>query len=663
MSDIPYELLALMQQAGLVGDPEITKMIEIYLVTHDKHLYKTIKDLLMIKASSIIASQDTFIPYPPADVIQGPVAIGKVVPTGAAVGIFLAELNRGMLICGSPGSGKTNLIELMAPQVAALGIKIFIVDVKQDYLSLLSAIPDLVILDLQTLRFNPLEVPKGADPNRHAQLVSSVYRKSTGVVIAGESTFYQGLLNLYEKYGVFENKDVFPSLIDLWKAEESNKEKPFSDRGRARNREVMRLETVCKACGDSINCSTGISCESILNSNVLLLVDRLNPDVRSFLVGCILISLIEFRMAKGERGMGLLNWLCIDEGKSLMPVQEERQINQGVPTFTEFLLGSRDFGFGSCVTDHMPTFLGAGIKAGSHIKLILNLSRGQDLEDMAKSMGLSRDQLQQSFHLGEHQGILKLGGGRWSYPVRVELQPSGLDRTISLDEAKRRCQAAVDHVQESVTPRVPLPQQAEIKLEAEMDVFLKHVHEHPLLPMKERLAQVNLGKRKAYLVKERLIAEGYINTIFVRPGPGRPIALLELLQKGRERLVQMGVKVQGDRGSLRHSFWVEQARQFFTTEGFNVEKEAPLAAVSGIVFPDLLLLNAKGKRIAVEVELSDHGLKNIFKLLPVVDEIFLVIEDERLREKLLREARESLSNEDFNRLKFFRTQELIPHKG
>ncbi|MBI1744333.1 hypothetical protein HYR54_14890 [Candidatus Acetothermia bacterium] len=654
------ELRQLAKDAGRSNDVEILALIEAVAITGKKELFERAKQMLIFSAAGQTARRDVWFPYPSAGEIDGDVTFGTVMGNGVPVRVRASELVRGMLVTGAPGTGKTTLTEVMAPQVAKLpNANVFLIDTKRDFLGLIQPITNLVVCDLESLKYNPFEVPDGVNPNHHAQVISAIYRKAMGVIHAGEGTFYQGVYELYDRYGVLQNKGVYPTLLDLLDQEKAKKGNPYGDEARARGREIMRLQTLCLALGETINCSKGMNLAELLSSNILLLVEGLNADVRSWLVGSLLVSMMEYRMANGQRGQGLRNWIVIDEGKSLMPANEEKKITQGTPTFTEFLLGAREWGLAALVTEHMPEALGSGIKAGSFIKLMLTLGRGTDVLDMAYAMGLNRDQIQECYQLDNYQGILKLSG-RWVHPVKIQLHPSGMNRSVTLEEAKQHSQERLNHLLREVQARVPMTPNAQEKEEKtlDMDILLKHVCEHPFLSMKERFAKVGMAKSKTFKLIERLENEGYIQPLFIRVGRGRPIALLQLTEKGRQHMEQKGVFPPRFRGGLKHAFWVETAKRFFEAQGFKAEKEAPLNDGNNIVFPDLLLFG-NDRRLAVEIEISDHGIKNVNKLLTLVDEIYVITEDSELKQKLMAEARKELMTDDFNRTHFMLAQELI----
>lgn len=626
-------LLELVELSGRASDEELLETIELALLAGNRPFLRSLSRLLQREAARQLVRQDPYFPYPPSDVIDGPIKVGRVIQTGDTFGLYPEELNRGLLICGSPGTGKSNLVELLIPQIIKV-CKVFIADMKRDYIPLANVIPDILVMDISDLRFNPLEVPEGVDPNRHAQVVSNIYRKSLAVLTAGEGALYHSICKLYEILGVNNDSEEFPNLFDLLDYEKKRKFRPFGPESQAREREINRLLTITLALGETINCSRGFSIEKLLGNNIVLLLDRLNPEIRSFILGCILTSMYSYRISNGQKSP-LRNIIVIDDCKSLLSIQEERRINQGVPTFTEFLTQSREFGFGHILTDHMPTFLASAAKAASHVKIMMPLGRGEDYWDMARCMGLDQEQLKSAYNLAEHEAIIKLGG-RWAEPFKVEIFPSQVNRNISLEEIDNK--GMLDWLMEEVRPRAEVLKgwmdQRDEEGEGLLFRLLSFIYENPELSVTERVHRLGWSTKRELKLREELMNRGYIDEVKVMPGRvGREPSLYEVTAKGKEWLEQKGYKLRPreGRGGPLHRYFVAQIRQHFERAGAEVRAEVKV----GDVWTDLLIRLPGGERQAVQCcvanEIEDE-LRNLRRLAEVdwLDGLIFVAMDKRV---------------------------------
>ena len=635
------QLMELVRLSGHEDDEELLQAIEMALIAGNRPFLRSLARFLRAEAAKQVVREDVFFPYPRAEVIDGPIKVGKVVQTGNIFGLYPEELNRGLLVCGSPGTGKSNLVELLIPQAIKF-CKVFIADMKRDYIPLAKVIPDLFVMDISELRFNPLEVPEGVEPNRHAQLVSNIYRKSMGVMTAGEGVLYHSIYQLYEIFGVNRGSKEFPNLFDLLEYEKKRKVRPFGPEAQAREREINRLLTITLALGDTINCSRGMSIKKLLNNNIVLLLDRLNPEIRSFILGCILISMYSYCISHGRKA-SLRNLIVIDDCKSLVPIQEERRIHQGVPTFTEFLTQSREFGFGHILTDHLPTFLSSAVKAASYAKIMMPLGRGEDYLDMASSMGLSREQLRSAYGLGEHEAIVKLAG-RWTKPFKIEIFPSNIDRNVRLEWIRDK--GFLDELMQDVTPRAErFKVWIEQKDDEEEMLFklLSFIYENPVLSVTERLKRLGWPIKKELKLREELINRGYIEMVRIRTGTvGRDPTLYEVTSKGKEWLEQKGYrfKPREGRGGPLHRYFVSRIKEHFERIGAHVQAEVKV----GDVWADLLIKLPQGQRYALQCSVAngiEDELRNLKKLAQIgwLDKVIFVAMNEKVLRVMKKECK------------------------
>lgn len=67
----------------------------------------------------------------PCVILGRPMKDGEV-DTGATVQLPLAMMNRHRLVAGATGTGKTKTLQIMAGQLSAAGVPVFISDIKGD---------------------------------------------------------------------------------------------------------------------------------------------------------------------------------------------------------------------------------------------------------------------------------------------------------------------------------------------------------------------------------------------------------------------------------------------------------------------------------------------------------------------------------------------------
>lgn len=212
------------------------------------------------------------------------------------------ELGESMFIAGRAGTYKTAVLEIICPQWVELGNRFFAISQKHDFVSLVEAVPEVCVMDLSEFRFNPLEPFSPTSANRHAQIIANTAPKNFESMLSGEIHMYEVIHSLYERFGVYEGQmEELPTMQDLLDYEKSRYVSPHTEEARAKERLIRRLSLLTKSLGPTINVSKGIPVEVLLQHNIVLLVDRLTPQVRDFLIECLLVSMFTYRIERGER--------------------------------------------------------------------------------------------------------------------------------------------------------------------------------------------------------------------------------------------------------------------------------------------------------------------------------------------------------------------------
>lgn len=234
--------------------------------------------------------------------IGGPIVFGMEKFHGYAVGLYEKELGESMFISGRRGVFKTALLEVIIPQWVHLGNSVLVISQKRDFLGLPDVIPDCCVMDfLLDFRFNLLEPSCAEAANRHAQVVANAARKNFGSMLSGEASMYVAIDELYRRFGVYEGGQEFPTMVDVLEWERSRYVAPHTEAARAKERLLKRVDMICRSLGPTIDVSQGITIADLVEHNVVLLVDRINPEVRDFVVEIILASMFTYRIERGER--------------------------------------------------------------------------------------------------------------------------------------------------------------------------------------------------------------------------------------------------------------------------------------------------------------------------------------------------------------------------
>jgi hypothetical protein len=630
--DTTRYLRELAKQARLENDPAAKLAIEA--CEHDQRMIPDIELLFSAEAweKDNRINPDPFLP-PEEQEIKGPVKIGYTKELNE-FGAEFSELNQHMFVAGRSGAGKTHLLrDIIVPQLIKAGKKVLIPDFKRDYVELIRLFPDICVVEAENLRFNPSQVPKNCNPNRHAQLICGVYRRNFGILHASEGEIYQDEYDLYSLFGVFNQSGIYPTFLDLLEYEKSKTLPRYSEQAKWRERTINRLESLNRALGQTINVSRGFDLEDILSNNVILLLDGLNYDIANFLVESLFISIFEYKLAN-EKDEDVKNFIILDECKRLFSIHKEREYAQGHPVMTHFVNQIRSCGIGLSVSEHQPSMINPALLGSSYIKVLMSLGDGRDIFTMARAMGLAPEEEKEAYHLDVGEAIVKLSG-RYTRPFKIKIPEGTFPSPVSEEELRNHCQRSFEFLNRKVMPRSDLLQKFQSREKDRAGAVyevLENLIKDPFAGFVDRCKALNMDRSKLKRTLDSLILRGLITPVTVKTFKrGGQKILYELTGRGRDLLLENGVSTSHKiRGDLAHLYYVNLVGDYFSTKGFKVSFEGE----TGNGNADLIVSN-DGRAVAVEIELGEKtAVNNILKNLKDFDRVIVAFEKEVTRKKI-----------------------------
>jgi DNA helicase HerA-like ATPase len=156
--------------------------------------------------------------------------------------------------------------------------------------------------------------------------------------------------------------------------------------------------------------------KELLKSDVIIELDPLSNDDKKFLTEALLLWIYEFRKNQGET-QEFRHGIIIEEAHNILSKKKEK--TEGGETIMESTLRMiRKFGEAVIVIDQEPSKLSESIKANTNTKITFTLGNGKDIEDISKSMELTREQEKYLDTLKVGHAIIKVKG-RIEKPVMV----------------------------------------------------------------------------------------------------------------------------------------------------------------------------------------------------------------------------------------------------
>ncbi len=645
-----YEyLMDLAERSGLHHNQEILEAIKMASLTRDEDLIQAIESQLKLA----FLEKGSPLPIPLPQEIDGPVKIGIEPYSRAEVG-FDFDTPLHMLIVGETGTGKTTLIRNILDRLQASDIKFWIFDVKEDF-KLIPQEWDVYSLHLRDLKLNPLEGPIDAKDQNWLEIFWEVLCQTEDLLSGSLSFGYKILYDLFQSNEMPSMFDLEEAIIKEWSSlPKSSPSFQYADRIRA------RIEALNRQLKDTFYCSRGYPVQELVKHNIAFLYSGMSTIAAKFLILILLYKNFYWRMASNQRGSKTHQVIVIDEAQQILPHQDYRQL-KSTPFFDLLLARAREFGICFIIASQSGR-VPLAIRENSRIKVSFNLGSGSDVTNIARDLALKEPKLLQQLQVGE--AIVKKNIG-YNKPFMLktyefEFEPKAGSKDI-LQALDRYVRAPV---------RIP-KQEENDRLDIEQEDLLRHINANPLLTTTERIQAlkqewVKIGRaiypQKMLSLVKYLENKGFIRSITLKigAGQGKSAKFLELTEKGKAYLKRLGIKPLAYEGSFEHFYWVERLKLRFEIEGYEVKQ---WEAIDKGVKPDLLLLLPEGKRIAIEVELSDNGLRNIKKLIGKVDGIVMAFTDNKLLKNIKREAKKALTEEQNIMFISIYDLELDPHQA
>lgn len=659
-----FELKAIASLAELseLGQDEATKeLIELIALDDDDELKQDLIQIFGMEAAPQMITPDAFFPPPKREQINmGSILIGHSVDMYPATLSTKKHLKNGIMIVGAPGSGKTTELRVLAIQVTRHGIKIFWADQKDDSACLIRVIPDFVYLDLDELPWNPLEPDEYDDENSWYLTIANIYRKNFGTYQAGESTIYQDLIKVNRKIKE-RSKDDYACPLDLLDYAREKHVPRGSEFSRYRDRELLRLGTICEGYGPSIRYSRGVKAKTILSMNMGIGMEGRSPDLKGFFSDSQFAKITNHRLRKGDKKDDLENLFILDDAKIIMDKGKEKVHAQGVATMTQYLNLSREFGIGHAFADHHPHLLLSGVFSVSKVKIMMALSHGEDLKVMGEAMGLPYAQKIESHRLETGQGIVQISGAEYSEPFLITTPYIKLE-DVAKEEIEIRKEKFKKRLMEGVRKRSDLIYR--IMREERTSggpgsdglTVLVNINENPFESLTERYKSLGWTTNRGLRVIKQLENSGWINL----SKAGKTV-LSEPTTKARIYMKNLGIQTKGfRRGNVLTNYYLEKMRIHFEQSGYKVKTEARI----GEYYTDLLLLGEDTERWAFEFALSpEYQVNNIKKLLRFdLSGITIVSDNRTVLVAIKGKAKKELNPRELKKIRFVSVKDLFRQK-
>lgn len=617
------EIIKLIKDNGLDNDSRIVALLNCILANpEDIESYNNLLLLLEPKLAGIILTPDPFRPNPEHDEVEGPIQLGLCNETSALFGLFPEELMQGMLIAGRPGIGKTTLCYRIIEECNKQGINCLMLDLKQDYRHLIRNLQNTLVFRCcdeevsYLFRWNPLEPAVKAD--YWIPVFSDVTAESYSFY-EGTSSYLQNHLNeLYEK-----SKPNYPTLFDLQEKIKKEKHTLITRDARYRESALNRLTALTSRLDKTLNCRKGYNIEELLEKhNIVIELDNLGRAARIYLATLILAHIFQSRILGKRDSKPIV--VIIDEANEIFNREIERQ--RGDLTISQLAREAREFKLGIVASCQLPEAICNSIK-NCYTQILMQLTEGKNLENMAQSLGLTQEQKEVVWQLLTGQAIVRMA--RFPSPFAVVFQNYPLNKNVSEEELERHMQNFIPELrfipaeitkeakeesmwweEKTQTAKKETEVKEEKVISQDEKAFLMDIYLKPFLSITQHYQNLNLSAGKGNSIMKKLIRKQLCSIEEINlGGRGGLTKFLVLTKKGYEAIGMQEKKHAGKGAGFEHEFWQNKIAEHLKKQGYKAEIEKNL----NNKFIDLAIETEKGI-IAIEIAItSEHEKENISK--------------------------------------------------
>lgn len=564
--------------------------------------------------------------------LAGPFLLGRDIMSGAEVRPAPHEMN--VLVVGATGFGKSNLSSNITLQTHAQSMYGLIFDPKRDHRHLIRRIPDMRVVRLDQIPFNPFLPGHSLAPHRrwpHAMKVLETFVEPWELLGGSTSQATPVVMGLVESW---DHSGCPPTVRDfLVKTKEvMRKHRPGSPNHSFCERLVNRTEAYLSVFGRCADVLTGWPIEELLNTLLVIETDAIDSRQARAQVCQILNAVLELRMTEGKRNRETKHVIQIDEAHSLLTCPDERLLAGGRSFIDTFLAEIGEFSEGVWLFNQTTRTGGHGILDNTHVKVLFQVGNGFDVETIARATRLTPEQSAYATRLGRGEAIVKMSSHPEPFVIRTPL--CDVVKDVGDSEVRVHC---ADWMQR-MNANVGFPPKHEVEdrspLTMDHEAFLRILAPFPFT-LAEVTRRAKLGTQRSLILRDDLSSRTLIQIVTATEiGRGGMKAVMGLTDGGREYLRSRGVQVPAyPRGGIIHAFIIRLVKEYLEQQGAEVEVEAMLREG---VWVDLLVKRGELKPIAIEVEVScEQAGRNALKVQGIVEEVLLLVHPAKRKKEVV----------------------------
>jgi len=368
------------------------------------------------------------------------------------LGVPLATLNRHALITGATGSGKSQTVRHLLEQLTRARIPWLVVEpVKSEYAAMAGRIAaaggELTVISPADpaaipLAVNPLAPEPGYPVQAHIDMVRALFLAAFDAHEPFPQIMSQALQRVYESCGWDPVSGAgqpgaavppaVPTLAQLQAAAiEVITEVGYGPELQADVRGFVDVRLRSLRTGSAGRFFEGghpADIAELLRRNVVLAIeDVANDEDKAFLIGTLIIRIVEYLRLRARAGGGpaedLRHVIVIEEAHRLLRADREGASAHAVELFASLLAEIRAYGEGLLIAEQIPAKLVADVVKNTALKIVHRLPAQDDRELVGATMNLDAEQSRQVVSFPP--GVAAVFADGMDRPLRVRVPFGG----------------------------------------------------------------------------------------------------------------------------------------------------------------------------------------------------------------------------------------------
>jgi len=588
------------------------------------------------------------VPFDPTGQMEGDIILGR-----NAQGISRYHSDnapRHLLGLGMTGAGKTVFMVSLLLQYLFIAAGIWIFDfVKRELRGFKRLAEQLgfspIVCRSEWLRINLLD-PQGLDPAQYANICAEFITISLGLPTVAKHILKICIIQLYEKFGLFNNPNAVPPIL----AELIEEVRNFIGNSSAKSAILIRLEALLANKKAIFNVRRGFPIRELAKKNIIWEFDSVEMQFQILFVSYLISMIFAIRVAEPSQDLLIID---LDEGGKVYSKKAE-SANEG-PSYISTMTGViRKMRIGLFVWNQTTYDLCNSIIANSAIKILCELGTAQDYDIFGRTMALTGPQIEYSkVALCPGVQVIKTAFD-WKKPFLNYSPLINIPDDVSDNEARASAQTLLDMVSMATIPVLCLPAPCDNpadesdskKLTLDEKILNDHVIAHPeIASATEHYRLTGLGAKRGTAAKKGLKNKKRLKETPVESGKrGGANLHLDSIEKNGGRL-----------GSGVHRLLRRKVYDYHLTQDCDAEEEKSFDLEGRTVFVDVAVRHSDGSTEAIEVETEDgeHVIENITKnLILDFDVISVLTPNRKVRNAVIERVLREIDTTNISRICF-----------